>query len=307
LLGLVVLALLQLWYLHKSLTLADPTLVCPLAFCFYNMSSIVNGLVYFNQLAELKPLHLTLMIVGMLILLGGVWAISFPSEAEGGGVELGAFQEPANSIGEEETNTAVPTTEPIEDSPTLPQHARSRTADSLASWHGHDLYPQGSPSVPPTDSSRTRRTSDRESRRMSPLLSPTRWNRPFVRRRFFSVAEVDEEQGVLVDASHMLPGGGLSVGLSPISPGFSIVPRRRVNTISLSGEDILRGRMRRTVSENDVVTGASVPTSEVEPQAGPSRTPAEALEGDDDSRPGRDAEGQPKGLKALLSLRWLKR
>lgn len=28
-LGLVVCALLQLWYLHKALILADPTLVCP--------------------------------------------------------------------------------------------------------------------------------------------------------------------------------------------------------------------------------------------------------------------------------------
>lgn len=29
LLGLIVLALLQLWYMHKSLTYADPTIVCP--------------------------------------------------------------------------------------------------------------------------------------------------------------------------------------------------------------------------------------------------------------------------------------
>lgn len=28
-LGLIVFALLQLWYLHKALILADPTLVCP--------------------------------------------------------------------------------------------------------------------------------------------------------------------------------------------------------------------------------------------------------------------------------------
>lgn len=28
-LGLIVFALLQLWYLHKALVLADPTLVCP--------------------------------------------------------------------------------------------------------------------------------------------------------------------------------------------------------------------------------------------------------------------------------------
>lgn len=31
-LGLVVCALLQLWYLHKALILADPTLVCPCEF-----------------------------------------------------------------------------------------------------------------------------------------------------------------------------------------------------------------------------------------------------------------------------------
>lgn len=34
-LGLGVFALLQLWYLHKALILADPTLVCPRAFHFY--------------------------------------------------------------------------------------------------------------------------------------------------------------------------------------------------------------------------------------------------------------------------------
>jgi magnesium transporter len=31
-LGLGVCALLQLWYMHKSLVLADPTLVCPCAY-----------------------------------------------------------------------------------------------------------------------------------------------------------------------------------------------------------------------------------------------------------------------------------
>lgn len=33
----------QLWYLNKALKMADPTLVCPLAFCFYNTSSIALG------------------------------------------------------------------------------------------------------------------------------------------------------------------------------------------------------------------------------------------------------------------------
>lgn len=35
LLGLVVFALLQLWYLHKALILADPTLVCPCTVHFF--------------------------------------------------------------------------------------------------------------------------------------------------------------------------------------------------------------------------------------------------------------------------------
>ena len=38
--GLVVGALLQLVYLNYSLTFASPALICPLAFCFFNLSSI---------------------------------------------------------------------------------------------------------------------------------------------------------------------------------------------------------------------------------------------------------------------------
>lgn len=40
LVGLGVTALLQLFYLNHSLRLASPALICPLAFCFYNISSI---------------------------------------------------------------------------------------------------------------------------------------------------------------------------------------------------------------------------------------------------------------------------
>jgi hypothetical protein len=69
-------ALLQLWYLNKSLRLADPTLVCPLAFCFYNTSSIMLGLVYFNQLGSLSPTSLILVVVGIAVLLAGVWTVS---------------------------------------------------------------------------------------------------------------------------------------------------------------------------------------------------------------------------------------
>lgn len=38
--GLNVGAVLQLVYLNYSLTFASPALICPLAFCFFNLSSI---------------------------------------------------------------------------------------------------------------------------------------------------------------------------------------------------------------------------------------------------------------------------
>ncbi|MCO5585512.1 hypothetical protein L7F22_039445 [Adiantum nelumboides] len=69
-------ALLQLWYLNKSLRLASPPLVCPLAFCFYNTSSIALGMVYFDQLGALSPVSIILVILGTAILLSGVWMVS---------------------------------------------------------------------------------------------------------------------------------------------------------------------------------------------------------------------------------------
>ncbi|KAF9512633.1 hypothetical protein BS47DRAFT_1297464 [Hydnum rufescens UP504] len=80
--GLVAFALLQLWYLHKSLILEDPTLVCPLAFCSYNLSSILNGLIYFDQYDSLSTKQVCLVMLGICILLGGVWALSQQDEAD---------------------------------------------------------------------------------------------------------------------------------------------------------------------------------------------------------------------------------
>ncbi|WFC95328.1 hypothetical protein MBRA1_001975 [Malassezia brasiliensis] len=69
-------ALLQLWYLNKSLKLADPVLVCPLAFCFYNISSITLGLTYFNELEQLSWMDVACICLGTALLLWGVWIIS---------------------------------------------------------------------------------------------------------------------------------------------------------------------------------------------------------------------------------------
>lgn len=60
-------------------------------------------------------------------------------------------------------------------------------------------------------------------------------------------------------------GGGFQIGLSPVSPGFSIVPRERGRVVSGINrpygfgdvvEQARRERRRRTVSEGDVATRA---------------------------------------------------
>ncbi|KAF8591828.1 hypothetical protein K439DRAFT_1643851 [Ramaria rubella] len=190
--GLVVFALLQLWYLHKSLVLANPILVCPLAFCFYNLSSIVNGLVYYDQFGALTTLHLYLVILGIFVLLGGVWAVSFTSGG-GGGVEPGTWHEGGEAV-------AVFEQEQEQGLGTLP------TTPSGEAW-----------GCPPT-----RR---RRARRYATLLGT-----------------VEGQPSSL---------GGLSIGLSPVSPGFALRPRRRPSGNALAGV-VGEVRMRRTVSEADV-------------------------------------------------------
>ena len=75
-------AMLQLWYLHKGLQLADPMLIAPLAFCFYNVSSITLGLVYFNDAAYLSWLSVAMIVVGTVLLLAGVWALSLHRQSD---------------------------------------------------------------------------------------------------------------------------------------------------------------------------------------------------------------------------------
>ena len=51
-------------------------LVCPLAFCFYNISSITLGLTYFNELEQLSWTDVACICMGTALLLCGVWIIS---------------------------------------------------------------------------------------------------------------------------------------------------------------------------------------------------------------------------------------
>ncbi|RIB02250.1 hypothetical protein C2G38_2228360 [Gigaspora rosea] len=75
--ALVATALLQLYYLNKGLRLCDTIILVPLSFCTYNASSIINGLVYYDQWEELAWYQILLVILGICILLCGVLVLSW--------------------------------------------------------------------------------------------------------------------------------------------------------------------------------------------------------------------------------------
>ncbi|KAI9711507.1 MAG: hypothetical protein M1820_002070 [Bogoriella megaspora] len=77
LVGLVILALSQLFYLHSGLKLCSTSVLYPFVFCIYNITAILDGLIYFDQSSRLPPLHAGLIAIGTLILLSGVVALSW--------------------------------------------------------------------------------------------------------------------------------------------------------------------------------------------------------------------------------------
>ncbi|KAH0563046.1 hypothetical protein GP486_002392 [Trichoglossum hirsutum] len=82
LIGLVALALSQLYYLHCGLKLCSTSILYPLVFCIYNIVAIMDGLLYFRQTSKLSVLHALLIAVGTVILLSGVLALSWRLSGE---------------------------------------------------------------------------------------------------------------------------------------------------------------------------------------------------------------------------------
>ncbi|KAL0255413.1 hypothetical protein I308_100217 [Cryptococcus tetragattii IND107] len=90
-LGMNIIAVAQVWYLHHSLKFTGPALVCPLAFCFFNLSSIFDGLIFYNQFRQLATYQILLVSFGTAILLLGVWIVSAIQPE--GNVEVGTWVE----------------------------------------------------------------------------------------------------------------------------------------------------------------------------------------------------------------------
>ncbi|CAE7214434.1 unnamed protein product [Rhizoctonia solani] len=227
-LGLCIFALLQLWYLHKSLTYADPTLVCPLAFCSYNLSSIINGLVYFDQIAELSGLQLGLVCTGIVVLLGGVWALSVQ---QGGGIKEGAWVEEDADEAEVERSLALRDTfsgsehsleplldgvRPIAVSPdAVGESPAGRSPQSVQPRNPLDVMPRSATSGPVPKLHIRTGSLDASS---SPPISPQR--RSHTRPRYGTLLGAEAPPSALVTP-------GFSIGLSPVSPGFALIPRAR--------------------------------------------------------------------------------
>ncbi|KAF4623904.1 hypothetical protein D9613_001803 [Agrocybe pediades] len=327
-LGLIIFAILQLWYLHKALILADPTLVCPSAFCFYNLSSIVNGLVYFDQFSLIPPLHLCLVVLGIIVLLGGVWVVSIQSG--GGGVDVGTWNEEGVKLAGEdialytdaEANEAdgpplsaadaVPLTRQSETyTPTkqgsrigaVPMERETRSESNLPNVSTTPFVVESSSDAAyrdlehvssPTQSSftspsrphrtgsqqlySTPRTPSHRSRRRPTADGVTS---PPTHHQHHQHSHHHHHPGHSRTSSYPAPlspplsgtvsstlGTGFQIGLSPLSPGFTIMPleRRRPSLMTQSGTsssfadvagDVvgsMRRERRRTVSEGEVGT-----------------------------------------------------
>ncbi|KAJ1910506.1 hypothetical protein IWQ60_010624 [Tieghemiomyces parasiticus] len=74
--GLLVTSLAQLYFLNRSLELCSTLVIAPLTFCSYNLSTLLNGLVYYDQFQLLAPHQLALVLVGSVILSAGVFILS---------------------------------------------------------------------------------------------------------------------------------------------------------------------------------------------------------------------------------------
>jgi len=81
-LAFLVLSLSQLYYLHLGLKLISTSVLYPFVFCIYNIVAILDGLIYFQQMDKLPPLHAGLIALGTVLLLAGVLALSWRLEGE---------------------------------------------------------------------------------------------------------------------------------------------------------------------------------------------------------------------------------
>jgi len=264
------------------------------AFCFYNLSSIVNGLVYFDQFSLIPPTFLGLVTLGIFVLLCGVWVVSIQSG--GGGVDVGTWNEEAVNLSREDvplylepediqsssgavvmTHQQAPSQAKVQFDP-VPMEYETRFESSLPSIPaspeinnglGHGIGPG-------TDSHRNHSTTSTPRRAETQLYGVRRIpsHRPRRPTADFTGSTSTSQLAHARTVSYPHPGlphrtslsppptlsTGFQIGLSPLSPGFTITPRERRRRFGIGGplvdipNDDVGGVLerRRTVSEGEV-------------------------------------------------------
>lgn len=225
------------------------------AFCFYNLSSIINGLVYFDQFSLLSTSHLLLVILGIFILLAGVWIVSFPPSGSQG-IDVGTWDEELSDDEEVHEDEPLPMAASVyahDEEIGMGRIAHSREPSVVGRGVLHldtgarASETEPSPPSPRGRASRTRRQTDSallsSQYGAAPPLSPSS-----IRRR----TQQPSGQGTTGPTSprpghasypHPLaPGGpsGFSIGLSPVSPGFALRPSRRRRVTSVTSVEGVR-------------------------------------------------------------------
>lgn len=210
-----------------------------MAFCFYNLSSIINSLIYFDQLILLSTSNLVLVIVGIIVLLSGVGALSLREH----GIEFGTWREGGEALDaaivDVDSEDGVPEADVrLTTAASPPAHRESRTV------HFAHAFPTREDGA---STSARRMSSDAEPHPhglgahgrapSAPHLTLTR------RQSGLSVPEMAQPAA----------WGGLSIGLSPVSPGFALVPRRRVSSVGAKGlgfAGVVRAVISRQVGDD---------------------------------------------------------
>jgi hypothetical protein len=257
------------------------------AFCFYNLSSIVNGLVYFDQFSLIPPAFLGLVTLGIFVLLCGVWVVSIQSG--GGGVDIGTWNEEAVNLSGENvplylepediqssseavvmTHQQAPSQAKVQFDP-VPMRFESSLPNIPASPDINNGLDHGI--GPRTGSQRNHSTTSAPRRAETQLYGVRRIPSHRPRRPTADFTGSTSTSQHARTASYPHPGlphcaslsppptlsTGFQIGLSPLSPGFTITPRERRRRFGIGGpladipNDVggVRER-RRTVSEGEV-------------------------------------------------------
>ncbi|KAH9824974.1 hypothetical protein DFH28DRAFT_1091439 [Melampsora americana] len=205
LLILLISAILQLWYLNKALKLVNPTLICPLAFCFYNLSSIITSLVYYDQFKLLSDLQIGLIVLGTIILLAGVWIVSLGTSSTPSSSSSSTVTSSSTSFIEDPETGARASSEPVDEATPLLLSTEDFSATSASLMDtSFDNSEEG------------RSAAVIELNRQMSLPSHRRHHQTVDRliHRFLNEGELHRVRG-------------FSIGLGAASPGFSIQPSPR--------------------------------------------------------------------------------